>query len=320
MAEKAWAIGVDLGGTKIEVAAVGADGTVLQRDRFPTDVKGGAKAIEEAIRKAALQLKAKFPGALQGIGIGVAGQIEPKSGAVIFAPNLGWHNVPLQGDLSAACDTKVVVVNDVRAAAFGEWLFGAGKDCDDLICLFIGTGIGSGIVSEGRMLSGCSGSAGEVGHMIIEMDGPPCKCGSFGCLEAFAGGANIARKAQEVVAEEPDAGKALLSRAGGKLEAITAREVIDAYRAKDPLAEQLIEGVVEALAAGITSLVNAFNPCRIIMGGGIIEGFPEIIPLIEEEVRGRALKAALSHLDIVRAKLGGDAGVVGAASLLFKRK
>jgi glucokinase len=132
-------------------------------------------------------------------GSGSAGQIDPEHGMVRFAPNLGWHNVPFQSDLAGALGLPVVVTNDVRAATWGEWLHGAGKGCNDLVCLFIGTGIGGGVVSGGKMLSGCSNTAGEVGHMIINLHGPPCSCGSRGCFEALAGGWAIARQAREAV-------------------------------------------------------------------------------------------------------------------------
>lgn len=312
-----WAIGVDLGGTKIEIAQIDARGAVLDRIRIPTNVAGGVEAIQSDIVQAIRLLQSKRNGSLFGVGIGVAGQIEAGTGKVLFAPNLGWHNVPLQENLAKSLKTNVAVTNDVRAAAWGEWLFGAGKGCADLICLFLGTGIGSGIVSGGKMLTGATNSAGEVGHMTISLNGPKCTCGNIGCFEALAGGWGIARQAQEAVKGNRQAGKRILELANGEIEAINAKVLELAGEEGDPLAKELMERVYEAMIAGTVSLVNAFNPQKLIIGGGLGEGFPQVIPRIEEGVRARALRTATRELEILPAALGMDAGVVGAACQLF---
>lgn len=174
----AWAIGVDLGGTKIEVAQVYTSGRVQRRTRAATDVADGSSVVKDQIVAAVRELKDSTKSTPMGMGVGVAEQIEPDTGTVRFAPNLGWRDVPLGSDLSHALDLPVVVTNDVRAITWGEWLHGAGQGCDDLLCLFAGTGIGGGIVSGGRMLSGCNNTAGELGHITVELDGPPCHCGN----------------------------------------------------------------------------------------------------------------------------------------------
>ncbi|MEJ2209618.1 MAG: ROK family protein [Anaerolineae bacterium] len=313
--ESGWALGVDLGGTKVEVAQVGADGTMHQRLRRATDVKDGAQAVEDEIVQAVRELEEKIGSSPGGVGVGVAGQVQAESGVVRFAPNLDWHNVPLQADLSRALRLPVVVSNDVRAATWGEWRHGAGRGCDDLVCVFVGTGIGGGVVSGGQMLSGCSNTAGEVGHVVVALNGPDCHCGNQGCLEALAGGWAIARRAREAVAAEPDAGAALLRLAGGRAEDLEARVVADAFHQGDPLARRLVDEIAAALIAGVTGLVNAFNPCRLILGGGVIEGLPELLDRIDEGVHAGALAAARDPLQVLPARLGNDAGVVGAASL-----
>ena len=313
-----WAIGVDLGGTKVEVARVDSAGRVHQRVRRPTDVRDGPAAIEAEIVAVVHELQGTASSRPVGVGVGVAGQIDPHHGIVRFAPNLGWRNVPFQEDLSQALGLPVVVTNDVRAATWGEWLYGAGQGCDDLICLFVGTGIGGGVVSGGRVLTGCSNTAGELGHITVDLNGPQCTCGNGGCLEALAGGWAIARQARESISADPSAGAFLLKMADGQLEMMTAKIVFQSSRAGDPLAKQLVGRVEEALIAGATSLVNAFNPCRLILGGGVIEGMPEMVDRIARGVHQRALSAAREPLEILRARLGSDAGVIGAATLAIR--
>jgi glucokinase len=313
-----WAIGVDLGGTKVEVAHVGSTGLLHRRLRRPTNVKEGPKAVSEEIIHLVRQLRDQADSPPIGLGVGLAGQIDPHEGTVIFAPNLYWHNVPFQSDLKRALGLPVVVTNDVRAATWGEWLHGAGKGCDDLVCVFIGTGIGGGIVSGGRMLAGCSNTAGELGHMTIDLHGPPCTCGQRGCLEALAGGWATEKIAQEAVALDPDAGAALVKLAGGSAGAVTAKTVSQGALAGDLLSLRLVEQVAQALIAGAVSIVNAFNPSRLILGGGVIEGLPDLVDQIDQGVRKRALPAATKPLQILRAELGNDAGVVGAAALAIR--
>ena len=318
MAENLWAIGVDLGGTKIEVARVGAEGKLSQRLRRPTNIQSGPAAVKAEIVAAVRDLQEGASSLPAGVGVGVAGQVDSKRGLVRFAPNLGWRDEPLQPDLSQTLGLPVVIVNDVRAATLGEWLYGAGQGCNDLICLFVGTGIGGGVVSGGQMLSGCSNTAGELGHITIDTEGPSCHCGNQGCLEALAGGWAIARQAKDAVTANQVAGASLLKMAGGHSDAITAEIVAQAAKASDPVAVHLIDNVAQALIAGVVSLVNAFNPCRLILGGGVMEGLPELVQRIDQSVRQRALAAAIEPLQILPAQLHNDAGVVGAAALAMQ--
>ncbi len=313
-----WAAGVDLGGTKVEVAQLDHSGCLLERVRRETDVKDGPAAVEAEIAAAVRELIALAGSPPVGVGVGVAGQVDARSGMVRFAPNLGWHDVPLPADLSHSLGLPVVVENDVRASTWGEWLHGAGKGWSDLVCLFVGTGIGGGVVSGGELLLGCTNSAGELGHMTVDLHGPPCHCGNRGCLEALAGGWAIAERGQEAVRDDPASGASLLQLAGGQREAITAKTVAQAAQAGDPLARRLLDDVTEALIAGAVGLVNAFNPCRLILGGGIIEGLPELVQRVHQGVRQRSLHAATADLRVVPAGLHNDAGVVGAAALAYR--
>lgn len=308
------AFGVDLGGTKVEVAIVDEKGVIRHRILSPTQTEAGPESIVESISKTAKKIAADLNCQPNTLGIGIAGQIDRHSQSVLFAPNLRWSNFPLKQALENQLQIPVEVINDVRAAAWGEWQFGAGRGYNDLICVFVGTGIGGGIVSNGQMLVGGNNSAGEVGHMIIDWQGPDCTCGSYGCLEAFAGGWAIGRRAREAVGADLDEGKHILDLAGGSIENITAKTVIEATHAGDPFANLIVSEVLQALIAGTTSLANAFNPELIVFGGGIINGMPSLIGKIEEGVRKRALHSATAHLKIIQAQLTADAGVVGAAA------
>jgi glucokinase len=316
--KETWALGVDLGGTKLEVAGIGEDGTIRDSMRLPTNVKGGPAVIERDIADMAGVLRERAGIPPVGIGVGIPGQIDGDTGVVLFCPNLGWHEVPLLADLRHLLDMPVAVTNDVRAITWGEWVHGAGRGLDDIVCLYVGTGIGGGVVSAGRLLSGCTNTAGELGHITVDMKGPPCTCGNVGCLESLAGGWAIARQAREMIGEDGEAGKMLLAFANGSIEAITAETVAAAASAGDRLSLALLEKVCRALVAGCASLVNAFNPCRLILGGGVIDGVPELIDKVRAGVRRFALPAATSGLEVLPGMLGIDAGVVGAASLAMR--
>ncbi len=318
MGKENWAIGIDLGGTKIEMARVNVDGTFSLRITRPTMAHRGAAAIKKEIIACLREIMAEVPSPPLGIGVGLAGQIDPDNGSVCFSPNLGWQNEPFKEDLLQAFKIPVIVINDVRAATLGEWWHGAGKGCSDLVCLFIGTGIGGGVVSGGRILTGATNSAAELGHITIDWHGPPCRCGNKGCLEALAGGWAIAQRAQELISNNQTAGNSLLNKAGGKLDEVTAQIVAEAFQEGDPLAQLIIEEVKEALIAGAVSLVNAFNPRKVIIGGGVAAGLPELRGFIQDGIKERALKAATKSLEVLPAKLGNLAGVIGVGSLVIQ--
>jgi glucokinase len=319
--EQQYVIGIDLGGTKIELGIVDDEGRIYDRERLDTPVQEGPAAVEREILKNIDILRKRSGLPLSGVGIGVAGQIQWGTGLVIFAPNLQWHRFPLQANIEKALNIPTCIVNDVRAIAFGEWLYGAGKGSRDLLCVFVGTGIGGCLISNGKLMTGCSNTFGEVGHMTIDFKGPKCTCGKRGCFEAFAGGWGIAARAKEAI-EKDKQGKAsqcLLKLADGKLEAVTAKILMEAYRQKDPMAEMLIEEVQKALIAGFASLVNLYNPCRLIIGGGVIDGMPEMIQKIDKGIREMALQASSQSLEVRKAQLGKEVGVIGSAAAIFNK-
>lgn len=311
------AIGVDLGGTKIEVGLVDASGIVKKHILMKTNVDAGPEDILGDVASAIKSLLSGLPqDEVIGVGVGIAGQIEKSSGKVLFAPNLFWKDVPLLATLSQLLKLPVAVTNDVRAATWGEWLYGAGCGCEDFVCLFVGTGIGSGIVSGGRMLEGGNNAAGEVGHITIDLGGPVCNCGNRGCFESIAGGRGIARRAKELIEQDSVAGKKLLQVVGKEITTITAKDVFEGNAKGEPLSMKIVGEVKDALIAGVASIVNAFNPSRLILGGSVIQYNPMLIEAIKKGVSSRALKAATDHLEIVEAKLKSQAGVIGAAAYI----
>lgn len=309
-----YAIGVDLGGTKLHVGVVDQAGLIQDRRLVPTDVQGGPKAIMKQIVGSIQELCAKRAQKPLAIGVGLPGQVDPINGHVISAPNLFWTDVSIRKELERDLGLPVSITNDVRAATWGEWQVGAGKGIQDLVCIFVGTGIGGGIVSHGQIIEGASNSAGEIGHTVIQMGGRLCNCGQKGCFEAYASGWSITKMAKELIVQQDlKSGQAILALAEGVLEKVTTRQVATASKNGDPLAKQIVDGVIEALIAGSVNIVNTLNPKRLIFGGGVINGMPELIGPVQEGIKLHALASATKGLEVTLAGLGSDAGVIGAA-------
>lgn len=307
-------LGVDLGGTKVETSLVDASGRIIASHRRPTDPEKGPDGVVTDVVTCVKTCLGEAGREARSLGIGVAGQVDRATGRVRYAPNLGWRDVDLQTRLEQALGMPVVVTNDVRAATWGEWRHGAGQGVNDLVCLFVGTGVGGGIVAGGHLLEGCNNTAGELGHLTIASGGRHCHCPNRGCLEAYGGGWAIAERAQEAIQSDAQAGQRLVSLAGSVQE-VSAATVAQAYGYGDSLAQRLVEETAYYLAAGVVSIVNAFNPCLLVLGGGVIQGLPALLSMIEKAVRANALETAVEGLHIVTAALGNQAGVIGAAVL-----
>lgn len=309
-------LGVDLGGTKVNVVLVDADGRVLFSHKYLIDVSKQPDKVIGNLMAYINELISKTDHKVSALGVGVAAQVDPE-GFIFGSPNLGWQNFSLKQKLEKWSDLPVLVTNDVSAATWAEWCYGSGRNVANLAVIFVGTGIGGGVICEGQLLSGCNNSGGELGHITIVYDGRKCRCPNRGCLEAYAGGWAIAELAQKAVRENPENGRFLLTLAGN-LENITAATVAQAYHEADPLANLLVKRTGNYLAAGAVSVVNAFNPCCLVFGGGVIEGIPELVQIVKEQLPSMALTSSVSKLKILKAKLGNNAGAIGAAVLARK--
>ncbi len=312
-------LSVDLGGTNARAALVEASsGRVVaahklaHAERSPAAVVASiATAVREAARQAGVEVAA-----LGGAGVGVAGQCLGSTGTVLNAPNLGWRDVPLGGLLAAALGTPARIVNDLSAAAWGERRFGAARGVDDAALVFVGSGVGAGLILGARLHEGGRGLAGELGHIKVAQRGAAprqCGCGEWGCLEAYAGGMNLATRLREAVAE----GKAgaVLAAAGGDPARLSASAVELAYEGGDRYARDLWSEVGELIGTASANLVTVLNPLRLVLGGGVLLGCANLERIVRATVADRVLAAARRGLEVRRAELGDDAGVVGAALL-----
>lgn len=317
--EDSFAIGIDLGGTKTRFAIVNRSGFVLDEMEVPTQIEKGYEEIIQRMIIVIQNLQKKSSEAIVGLGVAIAGQVEAQSGLVHFAPNLQWHQVSLGDPLQKALSLPVTVMNDVRAATWAEWHYGAGKGAKDLLCLFLGTGIGGGIVSHGQLLTGHNNSAGEVGHSLLEFGGLPCTCGNHGCWETVAGGWGIQKNLRQAIQSNSQAAKGLLEQVKGEIGEISSRHLFAAVKEKDPFALEFMAGVEKALVAGVASLVNVLNPEYLLLGGGLVEGAPWLVQTIEKGISKIALESAIQKLKVLPVQLQKNSGVIGAATLALKR-
>jgi glucokinase len=306
-------IGIDIGGSNARVALVDGARIVAAR-QLETGRQRSPDDICTAIADAAHSLVEENTARVAGAGVGVAGQVDPTNGLVHYAPNLDWHDVPIRDRLSHALDLPVAVLNDVQAAAFGEYRYGAARGADDTVALFVGTGVGGGIIMGGELMRGCNGSAGEIGHIPIELSGAECRCGRHGCLEAYVGGWAIARRVREAVDARPGEAAFLKELAGGSADTLSAEILAQAATTGDPLALEIVGEIAYLLGVGLAAIANAFNPCLIVLGGAVIEGTPKLMEVAEDVARKRALPGAVRSLRVRRAELNSFAGTIGAAA------
>lgn len=312
-------VGVDLGGTKIALGVLDGPNILLKR-KVETQAERGPDAIIADIVSIAQGMVSELGGTVGALGIGVPGQIEKGTGSVIFAPNLHWRDVPLKERLEKALNAHATVTNDVKAITYGEFKHGAGVGTSDMVCIFVGTGIGGGIVLGGELLQGSTGSAGEVGHLTIVSGGRKCTCPGSGCFEAYAGGWGIGARTREAVQAQPDLGAVIAGFAQAVNEEISAEHLSKAFHQGDAFAKKLVAETADYLAAGIVSVVNMLNPEMVVLGGGVLDGIPELLELVVRQVPEKALGSATRSLKIVPATLKGDAGIVGAGALAASNK
>ncbi len=315
------ALGVDLGGTNARAAVVDRDsGEVVAAHKEPLRTRDPAAVVEvvaHAVEEAAGALGVS-PRSFGAVGVGVAGQCLGSSGVVLNAPNLGWRDVLFGSLLEQRLGLRVRVVNDLSAAAWGEKRFGAAQGLSDVVLVFVGSGVGAGIILGGRLHEGAHGVAGELGHVKVSPSRPEtgvrqCGCGMGGCLEAYTSGVNISARVREELARGFTSRVAEL--VGGDPSRITASVVDAAYGEGDGYARGLWDEVAELLGSAIANLVTLLNPARVILGGGVVLACPHLAALALEQFERQVSASARKGLSIERAFLGDDAGVIGAALL-----
>ncbi len=312
-------VGIDIGGTNLVVGTVAQDGSeVLGLVSEPTQSEQGADAVLTRIVKLARASMAAARGKdIAGVGIGSPGPLDTTRGVVLLTPNLGWRNFPLRDRIGHALGMPATLDNDANCAIFGEWWRGAARGSDHVVGLTIGTGIGGGIVLFGEIYHGASDIAGEIGHMTIDSTGRRCKCGNYGCLEAYASGPAIAARAVEGV--EAGAETALPRYVQGDLAKITAQVVYEAAHDGDEYALEVVKDTAKVLGAGIANIINIFNPQVVVICGGVTLAGDRLFLPLRSEVKRRAFKPAVDVCRIVPGELPGTAGVYGAAAVFMKR-
>jgi glucokinase len=318
-------VGVDLGGTNIVAAALPEDGSATHGFRSDlTRSAEGANAvvdrivtmidtvIEETIRATGAK-RSDFA----GVGVGAPGPLDRELGIVITTPNLGWTNFPLRDVIGERVGLHATLDNDANCATLGEWWLGAARGGRNVVGMTIGTGIGGGLILNGQLYHGSSDVAGEIGHSTIDITGRRCKCGNYGCLEAYASGPSIADRAREALGSDTDS--LLYTLVHGELQRLTAAIVYEAARKGDEVGIEVVRETARFLGAGIANLLNIFNPDVVVLAGGVTQAGDTLFAPLRREVRKRAFPTAVEGCRIVPGSLPGTAGIVGAVAT-FKQQ
>src|SRR6478672_790526 len=312
-----YVLGIDIGGTNLVVGCVAEDGSALYgRASGPTQAEAGASDVMDRLVTLAQscmeETRRAVPGAeILGVGVGAPGPLDTHRGIVLLSPNLGWVNFPLRQIIRDRLGLHAELDNDANCAVLGEWWVGAARGSRHAIGITIGTGVGGGLILDGKLYHGASDVAGEIGHTTIDTEGRRCKCGNYGCLEAYASGPNIALRAVEEI--EAGAVSRLPSLVGGDLSKVTAQTVYQAAQDGDDLALEVVNDTARFLGVGIGNLLNIFNPEAVVVCGGVTLAGDHLFVPLRREVARRAFKPAVSACRIVPGELAGTAGVYGAA-------
>ncbi len=306
-------VGVDLGGTHLRGMLLRSDGSRSAVRKVRVGAAREPGAVLERVATLVGELQASAGGErLRGVGLGIAGWVRPSDGAVVRAPNLDWTDVPLQALLTERLGVPVLPMNDLSAVAYGEWRAGAAQGASDALVVFVGTGVGSGLILNGRLHEGGGGFAGEIGHAPLRpVDGAPCGCGRRGCLETVAGGVFIERRVR--AAGAAGAFAAVVAAAGGAAEEVTCAHIERAAAAGDPEALALWQEVGVVLGASLGGVGNLLDPDVLVLGGGVVDNCPTLRELVIAQLGHSLLPPIAARLRVVAPALGDPAGVLGAA-------
>lgn len=311
-------VGVDLGGTNIAVGVVDDNFNIIGRGKMKTNAPRDAKlifddiatAVKMAVEDANLRL---FD--IESIGIGTPGSVNKELGMIDYANNLAFDHVPAKALLSASLGIdKIYIDNDANCAALGEALAGAGKDKDSFVAITLGTGVGSGIVIDGKLVNGCNYAAGEMGHMVIAMDGEQCNCGRRGCWERYASATALIAQTKDAMKKDVDS--IMWDLVDNNIARVSGRTAFDAMRKGDATAKSVVDTYIRYIAVGLVNVINALQPDVICIGGGIShEKDNLLVPLRKHVGRGRYSIYSEKQTELCCAVLGNDAGIIGAALL-----
>jgi len=315
-------IGVDLGGTKLYTALADEDGKIISGKKMPTEADKGEEVIINNIT-ASIDSVLKDSGVakkdVEKIGIGSPGPLSVRKGIIYETANMSWENVPILKIMEEKTGLPVKLENDANAAALGEKWFGAGKGIDDLIYITVSTGIGGGIIINKRAYHGFDGAAGEVGHMIIEPDGPQCGCGNYGCLESLASGTAIARDGKDLLeSNQPET--MIREMSNNNPDQVDALLIARAAKKGDKIAKDLYLKAGWYLGIGLANLINLFNPEMIVLGGGIMRDKELMDDSMQKSLEDRAISTSLELVNICKVELGDEAGVKGAIAVAMEER
>ena len=313
-------LSIDLGGSKILTAVTNSQGKMLSRDHSITPALKGYEAVIHSILESAYRALKQADVAIEeitAIGVGAPGLSNPETGILFTSPNLpAWRDVPLRDIMQERLGKKTFVINDANAAALGEFYFGAARGAHNFIYITLSTGIGGGIIIDGKIYSGAIGAAGEVGHMTIDDEGPLCNCGNRGCWETLASGTALAREARHRIKE--GVATSILEYAEGDMEKVTAQVIHNAAEQGDSLAKELIARTGYYVGVGLANLVNIFNPELIVIGGGLSNIGDMLLKPAFKVAGQRAYKEAFQAVRFASAELGRNSGVLGAAAFALQ--
>jgi len=313
------ALGVDIGGTKVAAGLVDAQGTILFQTRLAMPARESAEAGFAAVQSAIEAVFAARPQArsgLTGIGICAPGPLDPSTGVILNPPNVPcWRNFPLGAEVNRVFGVTARVDNDGNAAALAEAIWGAGVGYRDVFYATLGTGIGTGIVFDGRIYHGRTGSAAEGGHVSIDYRGPKCGCGKRGCIEAYCSGPAIARRAKDRLRESESAESKILAMAGGNVDAVTAEMVAEAFGQGDAIAGEVLRETADFLAIWAGNVIDLLEPDVFIVGGGVAQIMSGFFERIRRQLPSWCVNSRCLDIPLVLAKYGSDAGIAGAAAL-----
>jgi len=313
---KKYYFGIDVGGTFVKGAIVDNEGKILVKDKIPTEyAKGGDRVVENiaSLCRELAKMADKSLSDMEAIGMGVPGMIDSEAGVVVATNNLGWKNYEIAKKMKEETGLPVKIANDANAAALGEMKFGYGGIYKNIILLTLGTGVGGGIIVDGKIVEGNRGAGAELGHSVIEIGGEPCTCGRRGCLEAYASATAIIRDTKRAMEKNKESKLWEV----GSLDAVNGKTAFDYYET-DADARGVVDSYIEHLACGIVNYANVFRPEAVILGGGVCaQGDALILPLkkiLERDIFGKELGP---RVELLVAKLGNDAGSLGAAALVM---